>query len=124
MAAHPLRAKENRLLPKHGGVNVDIPFLFLVLLLLGIGLAMLYSASYAQSAYDTGKKITIFVEAYGYERANNQTIERELKLEIPVTNDHNDVCSVDRATVRAVGENLLHFHVEYTKSKGYKAVYD
>ena len=34
--------------------SVDMPFLILVLLLLTVGLAMLYSASYAQSAYDTG----------------------------------------------------------------------
>ena len=45
-----LHAKENRLLHHRRGVNVDIPFLFLILLLLGVGLAMLYSASYAQSA--------------------------------------------------------------------------
>ena len=34
--------------------SVDIPFLMLVLLLLAVGLLMLYSASYAQSEYDTG----------------------------------------------------------------------
>ena len=34
--------------------NVDMPFLVLVLLLLVVGLVMLYSASAAQSAYDTG----------------------------------------------------------------------
>lgn len=34
--------------------SVDIPFLVLVLLLLAVGLIMLYSASYAQSEYDTG----------------------------------------------------------------------
>ena len=33
--------------------NVDFPFLIILLLLLGIGLGMLYSASYAQSFYDT-----------------------------------------------------------------------
>ena len=38
--------------------KVDYPFLYLVLLLLGVGLAMLYSASYAQSAYDTGYEIS------------------------------------------------------------------
>ena len=32
---------------------MDIPFLIILLLLLGIGLGMLYSASYAQSQYDT-----------------------------------------------------------------------
>ena len=35
------------------GATVDIPFLILVLLLLAVGLTMLYSASYAQSEYDT-----------------------------------------------------------------------
>ena len=34
--------------------GVDIPFLLLLLLLLAVGLGMLYSASYAQSHYDTG----------------------------------------------------------------------
>ena len=53
-----LRAKENRPWYFFRGVNVDIPFLFLILLLLGVGLAMLYSASYAQSAYDTGYTVT------------------------------------------------------------------
>ena len=48
-------AKENRPLPKTaGGENVDTVFLVLLLLLLGIGLVMLYSASCAQSLYDTG----------------------------------------------------------------------
>lgn len=41
-----------------GGENVDIPFLVLLLILLAVGLAMLYSASYAQSAYDTGYTAT------------------------------------------------------------------
>ena len=36
------------------GATVDIPFLVLILLLLAVGLTMLYSASYAQSEYDTG----------------------------------------------------------------------
>ena len=35
------------------GETVDIPFLILILLLLLVGLTMLYSASYAQSEYDT-----------------------------------------------------------------------
>ena len=47
-----LRAKEDR--RRICGANVDIPFLFLVLLLLTVGLVMLWSASYAQSEYDTG----------------------------------------------------------------------
>ena len=47
-----LRTKEDRrcAAPR----TVDIPFLVLVLLLLAVGLAMLYSASYAQSLFDTG----------------------------------------------------------------------
>ncbi len=50
-----LYAKENRRLGKtRTGEGVDLPFLFLLLLLLGVGLVMLYSASYAQSHYDTG----------------------------------------------------------------------
>ena len=51
-----LHAKEDR---RHlAGESVDFPFLFLVLLLLSVGLAMLYSASYAQSEYDTGYEIS------------------------------------------------------------------
>ena len=45
-----LYAKEDR---RTVGATVDIPFLTLVLLLLAVGLAMLYSASSAQSMYDT-----------------------------------------------------------------------
>ena len=52
MASEPrLPANEDR---RRRGASVDYPFLFLVLLLLGVGLTMLYSASYAQSEYDTG----------------------------------------------------------------------
>lgn len=40
------------------GEKVDIPFLILVLLLLAVGLIMLYSASSAQSEYDTGYTIS------------------------------------------------------------------
>ena len=40
------------------GEGVDIPFLVLVLLLLGVGLAMLYSASFAQSEYDTHYEVS------------------------------------------------------------------
>ena len=47
---HRLYAKEDR---RNCGATVDIPFLTLVLLLLAVGLAMLYSASSAQSMYDT-----------------------------------------------------------------------
>ena len=49
-----LHAKENRRGRNPLGENVDIPFLFLIFVLLGVGLVMLYSASSAQSAYDTG----------------------------------------------------------------------
>ena len=52
-----LHAKENRRRIS-AGESVDVPFLVLVLLLLTVGLAMLYSASYAQSEYDTGYEIS------------------------------------------------------------------
>ncbi len=48
-----LYAKEDRRL-KRGGDKVDPVFLALLLIILAVGLAMLYSASYAQSLYDTG----------------------------------------------------------------------
>lgn len=55
-AERDLRAKEDR---RHrAGEKVDIPFLLLVLALLVVGLVMLYSASYAQSQYDTGYEIS------------------------------------------------------------------
>ena len=50
-AERDLYAKEDRRL--RTVKQVDIPFLLLVLLLLTVGLTMLYSASYAQSRYDT-----------------------------------------------------------------------
>ena len=54
-----LHAKEERRpLSRRTGDTVDYPFLFLVLLLLTVGLTMLYSASYAQSEYDTGYEIS------------------------------------------------------------------
>ena len=54
-----LHAKEERRLPlRRMGDTVDYPFLFLVLLLLTVGLTMLYSASYAQSEYDTSYEIS------------------------------------------------------------------
>ncbi len=55
-----LRAKENRRLHprKQAGECIDIPFLILLLLLLSAGLVMLYSASYAQSEYDTGYTVS------------------------------------------------------------------
>ena len=49
-------AKEDRC--KDCSATVDIPFLTLIILLLLVGLLMLYSASFAQSAYDTGYQIT------------------------------------------------------------------
>ena len=50
-----LRAKEDR---RRRGESVDFPFLFLTLLLLTVGLVMLWSASFAQSEYDTGYAIS------------------------------------------------------------------
>ena len=52
-----LYAKEERR-PFGVGEKIDQPFLLLVLLLLGVGLFMLYSASAAQSEYDTGYAIS------------------------------------------------------------------
>lgn len=49
-------AKEDRCVLH--GETVDIPFLTLILMLLLVGLAMLYSASFAQSEYDTGYEIS------------------------------------------------------------------
>lgn len=60
MAAQSVvRAKEDRRLwGRPAAQTVDLPFLALVLLLLTLGLVMLYSASYAQSEYDTGYTIS------------------------------------------------------------------
>ena len=55
MAAQNLRTKEDR---RNIGESIDYTFLTLILLLLGVGLAMLYSASSAQSMYDTGYEIS------------------------------------------------------------------
>lgn len=52
-----LYAKDDRLL-KRRRTNVDVPFLVILLLLLAVGLGMLYSASAAQSQYDTGYRIS------------------------------------------------------------------
>lgn len=52
-----LHAKENRLFSKKAA-SVDYPFLILLVLLLCVGLTMLYSASYAQSQYDTGYTVS------------------------------------------------------------------
>ncbi len=58
-AGNALYAKEERRLKRYrAGESVDIPFLMLTLLLLCVGLLMLYSASYAQSEYDTGYTIS------------------------------------------------------------------
>ena len=54
-AERTLYAKEDR---RKRGERVDFLFLLLVLLLLTIGLTMLYSASYAQSEYDTHYEIS------------------------------------------------------------------
>ena len=54
-----LHAKENRRSAlNRTGDNIDIPFLVLLMLLLTVGLVMLYSASYAQSEYDTGYTVS------------------------------------------------------------------
>ncbi len=50
-AERTLYAKEERCLRRQ---SIDIPFLVLLLMLLAVGLVMLYSASYAQSHFDTG----------------------------------------------------------------------
>ena len=58
-AEQTLYAKENRRRgTARAGEPVDSPFMLLVLLLLAVGLTMLYSASYAQSEYDTGYQIS------------------------------------------------------------------
>ena len=51
---HRLCAKDDRLFREKRRANVDIPFLVILLLLLAVGLGRLYSASAAQSRYDTG----------------------------------------------------------------------
>ncbi len=54
-----LHAKENRRpVLRRTDANVDIPFLIILMLLLAVGLTMLYSASYAQSEYDTGYTVS------------------------------------------------------------------
>lgn len=55
MASVRPNAKENR---RYAASGVDLPFLILVLLALFVGLCMLYSASFAQSEYDTGYAIS------------------------------------------------------------------
>lgn len=53
-----LYAKENRRLKIRTGERADIPFLVILLLLVTLGLVMLYSASYAQSEYDTSYTVS------------------------------------------------------------------
>ena len=57
-AERTLYAKENHRPRLRAETSVDIPFLILVLLLLAVGLIMLYSASYAQSEYDSGYPVS------------------------------------------------------------------
>ena len=57
-AERSLYAKENRRPKLRAETSVDVPFLLLVLLLLAVGLTMLYSASYAQSEYDSGYTVS------------------------------------------------------------------
>ena len=53
-----LHAKENHRSLLRTDESVDYPFLILILLLLAVGLTMLYSASFAQSQYDTGYTVS------------------------------------------------------------------
>lgn len=58
-AGRSLYAKDDRRLKRfQTETSVDFPFLILLLMLLAVGLVMLYSASYAQSEYDTGYTIS------------------------------------------------------------------
>ena len=58
-AEFPLSAKEDRRWGKPlAGERPDLLFLLLLLLLLTVGLTMLYSASFAQSEYDTGYTVS------------------------------------------------------------------
>ena len=60
MQRKTLYAKDNRPADlSRQGDHVDLPFLMLVLILLVLGLVMLYSASYAQSEYDTGYQSSV-----------------------------------------------------------------
>ena len=65
MAASFGRTKEDR--SDARSATVDIPFLILTLLLLTVGLVMLYSASSAQSMYDTGyTQSTRYLQKQGF----------------------------------------------------------
>ena len=57
-AERTLYAKENRRPFLRAETSIDVPFLLLVLLLLAVGLTMLYSASCAQSEYDSGYTVS------------------------------------------------------------------
>ena len=67
-AERTLYAKEDRRrIVRPVGERVDIPFLIILLLLLCVGLTMLYSASYAQSEYDTGyTQSTRYLQKQGF----------------------------------------------------------
>lgn len=54
-----LSAKENRRWGSPPVDTLDAPFLILLLVLLAVGLMMLYSASFAQSMYDTGYESSV-----------------------------------------------------------------
>ncbi len=54
LQSHLYAKEDRRFTLKRTNDGIDRVFLFLLLLLLGVGLVMLYSASYAQSHYDTG----------------------------------------------------------------------
>ena len=54
-----LSAKENRRWGSPAVDKVDFPFLVILLGLLAVGLMMLYSASFAQSMYDTGYESSV-----------------------------------------------------------------
>ena len=53
-----LYPKANRLSENSTGDKIDYPFLIILLVLLAVGLTMLYSASSAQSQYDTGYTVS------------------------------------------------------------------
>ena len=53
-----LYPKANRLSESSAGDKIDYCFLIILLLLLAVGLTMLYSASFAQSQYDTGYTVS------------------------------------------------------------------
>ena len=58
-AENLLYAKVNRRLKTtRTDANIDFPFFIILMLLLAVGLTMLYSASYAQSEYDTGYTVS------------------------------------------------------------------